>query len=152
MFVDISPGPVDYSKALVVFRGTDNCCYSSEESISQSLWKSDSLEKTEMTVKVLKPNSAQPLSSSSVSHVFLPAVESKRKACCLFPAHVCWTLWWFALIPAWTPKTSERTPVGKWNVEVNDACRSPLIVVDISTCINCTWIICSFTLQMKTWT
>lgn len=37
MFVDISPGPVDYSKALVVFRGTDNCCYSSEESINQSI-------------------------------------------------------------------------------------------------------------------
>lgn len=28
---------------LLSFRGTDNCCYSSEESISQSLWKPDCL-------------------------------------------------------------------------------------------------------------
>lgn len=63
--------PVDYNRAFVVFRGTDNCCYPSEESVNHC---ESQAEEYWNNSKVLKPNSTWPQLSSFVCHVFLPAV------------------------------------------------------------------------------
>lgn len=101
---------------------------------SQTVWGNDS--------KVLKPKS--PL---FVSHVFLAVVGEESATCALFCQHCCLlspgTFYYTNL--NWDTWKNRKGGGGGMLWRVSDACNSPLTVVNISTCINCIWIVCSFT-------